>query len=110
MFEEFSPKLTCHSGFTKRPPPQARRVADPAEFKKLIHGAYFNEPELVDFRQPGERMLVHRGAEQSLRFIANTPEFRVAELPGELGDDVKVALVNRLVASGFLVPVTGEKR
>lgn len=63
--------------------------------------------DLVDFRQPGERILVHRGAEESLRFIAETPEFRVSEVPGAMGDDVKVALVNRLVMSGFLIPVTG---
>jgi hypothetical protein len=60
--------------------------------------------DLVDFRQPGERLLIHRGAEESLRFIATTPEFRVADIPGALGDDVKVALVSRLVMSGFLVP------
>lgn len=63
-------------------------------------------PELVDFRLPGERMLVHRGAEESLRYIAQTPEFRVSDVPGTLGNDVKVALVSRLVMSGFLVPVS----
>ncbi len=61
--------------------------------------------DIVDFRQPGERMLVHRGAEEGLRYIANTPEFRVSDIPGPLGDDVKVALVSRLVTSGFLVAV-----
>jgi ribosomal protein L16 Arg81 hydroxylase len=56
----------------------------------------------VDFRQPGERILVHRGAEEALRFIVQTPEFRVSEIPGPLGDEVKVALVSRLLTSGFL--------
>jgi hypothetical protein len=58
--------------------------------------------EVADFRQPGERILVHRGAENALRYIVQTPEFRVADIPGPLGDDVKVALVSRLVMSGFL--------
>ena len=60
--------------------------------------------EVVDFSQPGEHIFVHRGAEESLRFVAETPEFRVADIPGTIGDDVRVALVNRLVASGFLQP------
>lgn len=60
--------------------------------------------QVVDFRQPGERILVHRGAEEALRYIVKTPEFRVADIPGGLGDEVKVALVSRLVTSGFLQP------
>lgn len=59
-------------------------------------------PEILDFSQPGGHTLVHLGAEQSLRFIASTPEFRVADIPGEVGDDIRVALVVPLVASGFL--------
>jgi len=61
--------------------------------------------DIVDFRQPGERLLVHRGAEEALRYVADTPEFRVNQIPGAMADDVKVALVSRLVVSGFLVPV-----
>lgn len=57
---------------------------------------------VVDFRQPGEQILVHRGAEEAMRYIVKTPEFRVSDIPGGLGDDVKVALVSRLVTSGFL--------
>lgn len=62
---------------------------------------------VVDFRQPGERILVHRGAEDAMRYIVKTPEFRVSDIPGGLGDDVKVALVTRLVTSGFLQAVRG---
>ena len=36
-----------------------------------------------------------------MRFIAETPRFRVGDIPG-LADEVRVALVERLVASGFL--------
>lgn len=63
---------------------------------------------VVDFRQPGERILVHRGAEEALRYIVDKREFRVADLPGPLNDDVKVALVSRLVTSGFLEPATEQ--
>jgi hypothetical protein len=40
-----------------------------------------------------------------LRFIAATPAFRVADIPGDLPDEIRVALVTRLVTSGFLQPV-----
>ena len=36
MYDEFSPKLTCHSGSAKLPPPQARRVASQQEFEALV--------------------------------------------------------------------------
>ncbi len=56
----------------------------------------------LDFSQPGEHIAVHAGVEPELRYIAATPSFRVADLPGSAGDDVKVALVSRLIQSGFL--------
>jgi hypothetical protein len=59
-------------------------------------------PNNLDFSQPGGHTLVHLGAEESLRFIASTPEFSIADIPGEIGDDVRVALAASLVASGFL--------
>ncbi|RYY43528.1 MAG: hypothetical protein EOP59_07805, partial [Sphingomonadales bacterium] len=59
-------------------------------------------PGMIDFCQPGEHINVHRGVEPALRFISVTPSFRVADLPGEMADEVRVALVGRLVTSGFL--------
>lgn len=56
----------------------------------------------LDFAQPGQHILVHPGAEESLRYIASTSEFTVADIPGPLADDVRIALVQRLVATGFL--------
>jgi hypothetical protein len=58
----------------------------------------------MDFTLPGEHIAIHRGVERELRFIAATEQFRVGDLPGESSDDVRVALVNRLVASGLLEP------
>jgi hypothetical protein len=56
----------------------------------------------LDFSQPGEHLPVHAGVEPELQFIASTDSFRVADLPGASGEDVKIALVKRLVESGFL--------
>ncbi|WP_265528657.1 JmjC domain-containing protein [Sphingomicrobium marinum] len=60
--------------------------------------------EHVDFAQPGEHILVNAAVEQSLRFIADHAQFRVGDIPGPVDDQVRVALVQRLIASGFLVP------
>jgi hypothetical protein len=56
----------------------------------------------LDFSYPGGHIPVHRGVEPELRYISSTPSFRVAEIPGAAGEDVKIALVTRLIQSGFL--------
>jgi ribosomal protein L16 Arg81 hydroxylase len=58
--------------------------------------------EVIDFRQPGETILLHAGAEDSLRFIADTPAFKISDIPGDMPDDMRLALVKRFIASGFL--------
>lgn len=65
-------------------------------------------PDTIDFSQPGEQIFIHLGAEESLRFIVKTPEFRVADIPGRIDDEVRMALVNRLLGSGFLETVDGS--
>ena len=57
---------------------------------------------MIDFCQPGEHINVHRGVGPALRFIATTPAFRISDLPGELSLEIRAALVNRLIVSGFL--------
>lgn len=96
MIEDL-PKLAANGAGAPQIRPDSRVRHHPLAFAQVL-----TTGEIVDFRQPGERFLVHRGAELALRYIAATPEFRVADLPGGLGDDVKVALVGRLVMSGFL--------
>jgi hypothetical protein len=64
--------------------------------------------KMIDFSYPGGHIYVHRGAEESVRFIAETPEFSVRDIPGAIGDDVRIALVEKFLAAGFLVPA-GEK-
>lgn len=56
----------------------------------------------LDFSQPGARIAIHAGVEPELRFIASTDSFRVADIPGSAGEDVKIALVKRLIETGFL--------
>jgi hypothetical protein len=56
----------------------------------------------IDFAYPGGHHLIHRGAEESVNFIASTPEFSVRDIPGAIGEDVRMALVDRFVSTGFL--------
>jgi hypothetical protein len=57
----------------------------------------------IDFSHPGGHVYIHAGVEPSVTFIAGTPQFRVGEIPpGTIGDDIRVALVERFVSSGFL--------
>ncbi|WP_262692377.1 cupin domain-containing protein [Kordiimonas aestuarii] len=59
-------------------------------------------PDILDFRHPGEQILVHLSVEECMRFIKDTAEFRVGDIPGDVGDDIRIALVQRLLNSGFL--------
>jgi hypothetical protein len=59
----------------------------------------------IDFGFPGDRLAIHRGVEEELRFIQETIEFRVRDIPGASGIDIRLALVGRLIAAGLLEPV-----
>jgi hypothetical protein len=59
-------------------------------------------PDKIDFSHPGGHIYIHRGVEESVRYIADTREFRVGDIPGAIGDDVRLALVDKFVTSGFL--------
>jgi hypothetical protein len=56
----------------------------------------------VDFAHPGGHIYIHRGAEESVTFIADTPRFHVRDIPGAISDEVRIALANRFLAGGFL--------
>lgn len=90
-------------------PPLAKAAAAPnltrgsrVQHSPLAIGHLRHSAGSLDFSQPGEHIAVHAGVEPELRYIAQTPAFRIADLPGAAGDDVKIALVSRLVQSGFL--------
>lgn len=58
--------------------------------------------EVIDFAYPGGHLYIHRGAEAAVLFIAETPRFRVRDIPGEVGDEVRLALAERFRQVGFL--------
>jgi len=60
--------------------------------------------ERIDFRVPGGHVAVHPGVEEELRFIAEASEFRIGEVPGKAAMEVRLALIGRLIAEGFLEP------
>lgn len=56
----------------------------------------------IDLSYPGGHLYIHRGVEDGVAFIAGTSEFRIGDIPGEIGDDVRVALAEKFVSAGFL--------
>ncbi len=56
----------------------------------------------LDFSYPGGHIYIHRGAEDGVRFITDTQQFRVGDVPGVIGDDVRLALVEKFLECGFL--------
>jgi mannose-6-phosphate isomerase-like protein (cupin superfamily) len=58
--------------------------------------------ERIDFSVPGGHIAIHPGVEEELRFIEQVSEFRISEMPGSAAMEVRIALVQRLVAEGFL--------
>ncbi len=68
----------------------------------LAIAGLFATDDILDFRQPGQQHLIHLGAEASVRFILSRQEFSVSEIPGDVSDDVRIALVNKMLAGGYL--------
>ena len=56
----------------------------------------------IDFSYPGGHIYIHRGVEESVRFISDTQQFQVRDVPGAIGDDIRIALVEKFLSSGFL--------
>ena len=61
--------------------------------------------DIIDFRQPSEQTLIHLGVEDCMRFIMNTSTFVVSDIPGDVGDDIRIALVNKMLMNGFLMVI-----
>ncbi|HET9640473.1 MAG TPA: cupin domain-containing protein [Allosphingosinicella sp.] len=62
----------------------------------------------IDFALPGGHIAIHPGVEEELRFIERVSEFRIGDMPGSAAMEVRLALVGRLVAEGFLELVAGD--
>jgi len=63
-------------------------------------------PDKIDFAYPGGHLYIHRGAEESVLYIANTTRFAVRDIPGGLRDDARLSLARRFVEVGFLEPAS----
>ena len=59
-------------------------------------------PDMIDLSYPGGHLLIHRGAEESVKFILATPNFRVSDIPGAVGDEIRIALAEKFLAHGIL--------
>jgi mannose-6-phosphate isomerase-like protein (cupin superfamily) len=62
--------------------------------------------EWIDLSLPGDRLAIHPGVEEELRFIGRVSEFRIGDMPGSAAMEVRLALVGKLVAQGLLEPVS----
>ncbi len=89
------PKLTTDSAVATSANQQVRH--HPLAIAQLMA-----TPHILDFRQPGKQSLIHLGVERSVRFIINTSQFSIRDIPGDIGDDVRLALVNKMLADGYL--------
>jgi hypothetical protein len=58
--------------------------------------------EKIDFSYPGGHVYINRLVQQSLVYMVDTPAFRVRDIPGEIGDDVRLSLAAKLLEIGFL--------
>jgi len=67
-------------------------------------------PERIDVSYPGGHIYVRRGAQQTLEHIVNTPRFRVRDIPGEVGDDIRISLVQRFIEIGYLELAPASER
>lgn len=56
----------------------------------------------LDFAYPGGHQLIHPGVEECVSFIARTPEFCIREIPGAVGDEIRLALAEKFVSCGVL--------
>jgi hypothetical protein len=59
-------------------------------------------PEKIDVSYPGGHIFIHRGAQECILFIMRTRRFRVRDLPGAVGDDIRLSLAARFIEIGFL--------
>jgi len=64
-------------------------------------------PETIDVTYPGGHLHIHRGAEESVVYIVNTPRFRVRDIPGAASDEVRLSLAARFLGIGFLQLAAG---
>ena len=87
-------------------PPPTRAVPLQLD-SELVHadGAFCHmtaTPETIDVSYPGGHLYIHRGTQQSVEYLVNTPRFRVRDIPGNVGDDIRLSLAQQFLNVGFL--------
>ena len=59
-------------------------------------------PERIDVSYPGGHLYIHRGVQLCIEYMMNNTRFRVRDIPGEVGDDIRLSLAGRFLEIGFL--------
>ena len=58
--------------------------------------------ERIDLSYPGGHVYIHRGVQPCVEYMVNTARFRVRDIPGEVGDDIRLSLAGRFLEIGLL--------
>ncbi|MBS0273366.1 MAG: hypothetical protein JSR55_02975 [Proteobacteria bacterium] len=94
----------------KLPAPKGRVTLSPASLLRqspLAVSHLMATAQKIDLSHPGGHVYIHRGVEDSVAFIAGAREFHVRDIPGEVGDDVRIALAEKFVSAGLFEVVSG---
>ncbi len=85
-----------------KPAAMATNASQKVRHHPLAIAELMSAPNILDFRQPGKQNLIHLGVEPAMRFVVSHSEFTIRELPGDISDDVRLALINKLLSDGYL--------
>jgi hypothetical protein len=94
----------------KLPAPKGSVTLSPASLLRqspLAVSHLMATAQKIDLSHPGGHVYIHRGVEESVAFIVGNREFHVRDIPGEIGDDVRIALAEKFVSAGLFEVVTG---
>jgi hypothetical protein len=94
--------VSAFPGLPKGPKGAALSPASRLRHAPMATSHLYGNATTLDFSYPGGHHYIHRGAEQSVAFIAQTPEFSIRDIPGDITNDVRMALVEKFLDSGFL--------
>lgn len=94
----------------KLPAPQVAPALSPTSLLRqnpLVVSHLMANAQRIDLSHPGGHLYIHRGVEESVAFIVGNREFRVRDIPGDIGDDVRLALAQKFVGAGLLEVISG---
>jgi len=94
--------VAAMSALPASPPAPALTVDSELQQNDLAFCHLTASPERIDVSYPGGHLYVHRGVQPSVEFMVNAARFRVRDIPGDIGDDIRLSLAERFVQIGFL--------